>query len=202
MSYLLKISFFAALLVGIYIASASEVFGPIALDLSDVRAGDVALRRGSSAASLAVLSNDPKSSYSHLGVVCLIDGKVFVVHATPDTRKDDLVKLEPIEDFFSSKAAGAGAIYKFDAPDSIAAQVAGKALEYYESGTRFDRRFDLSSDSAVYCTELVWRSFKNAGIKLDLETRTTKTLIWREKLILYPSEFTDPKYFYPLSVKD
>lgn len=202
MSHLVKILLFAVLLGEIYFAAASEVSRPVALDFSEIRAGDVAFRRGSSAASFAVLTNDPKSNYSHLGVVCLIGSRFMVVHATPDSRNDDLVKLEPIENFYSTKNASAGAIYRFEAPDSIASLVSEQALDYFENGTKFDGDFNFANDSAVYCTELVYSAFSKAGIELDLDFRSTKTFFFGEKSILYPSEFTNPKYFYPLSVKD
>lgn len=139
--------------------------------------GDVAFRRGNGLSSYAVLAMDGSGTYSHVGVIISKDSSFYVVHEVPyegETIKDDGIKCESVYDFFLPEKAGQGAIYRVEMSDEERAKIKAFLIRQVDLGTPFDHDYDLSDDSAQYCTELVWRAFLCADIDLP-EGRLTKT---------------------------
>lgn len=121
-------------------------------DFSIIREGDVVFRRGGGVASRAVLLADAGGMYSHVGVV--VDGG-RVVHSVPEGG----VKIEALEAFFAPRAAHRGAVMRLDSVVTV------KVAHFV--GAEFDHDYDLADSMRLYCTELVWRAFHNAGVDLS-----------------------------------
>lgn len=135
-----------------------------------VRAADLLFRRGRGLLTQAVLAVESSSAYSHVGVVVVRPAGLFVVHSVPDEPPGDpgSVRAEPLETFTAPERAEALGLYRVqklagDTPRRVAALAEGAALRRLP----FDPDFDLASQDRVYCTEFVWRIFRDAG-GLDL----------------------------------
>jgi hypothetical protein len=130
-------------------------------------AGDVIFRRGRSLVSRVVLAADGGSEYSHVGLISLVDGKVWVLHAVPpeEPAEQGGVIAEPLSAFLAfDKATGAGL---FRVRDARAAAIAEKAAwSFVRAHIPFDSAFDLSTPNQLYCTEMVWRAYREAGVDL------------------------------------
>jgi hypothetical protein len=116
-----------------------------------------------------VLATDGESSFSHTGIVYVIQGEPFVVHATPGRSLADPkpVQVEPVAAFFAPASASKGAVYRLRGEDRAAgARAAAVAYRYAFEGRLFDGEFRLDSAESLYCTELVWRSYLEAGLDL------------------------------------
>lgn len=138
--------------------------GAAPLTASRAREGDVILRRRTGILSRAAQLADGDAGYSHAGIVVLIAGKHWVVHASPavDGQEGGVTVAETIEDF--ERGAKAMALYRLNPPDTIVARLAAiAAIGYALRRAPFDARFDLTEDEKLYCTELVWRAFQAAG---------------------------------------
>lgn len=121
--------------------------------------GDVVFIRARTWRSFAVRAVD--GCFSHVGLVRVAGGVPYVVHASPEGES---VRMDLAEDFFSP--ADHAALYR--PRDRRAAESASReALGYFERSTPFDRRFDISDDARLYCTELVWRAYKRVGLDLS-----------------------------------
>jgi hypothetical protein len=68
--------------------------------------------------------------------------------------------------FFSPAAAERAEVRRPDARKAAEA-ASREALGFYERRIPFDRRFDISDEKSVYCTELVWLAYKRAGLDLS-----------------------------------
>jgi hypothetical protein len=93
------------------------------------------------------------------------------VDASPDSKgRNDLVRKRPLEEFLGDPKIKELAIYRLTESglDSKGlSQLAGEAAyEIYRQKVPFDHAFDLSTEDSVYCTELVWLAFLQAGIDL------------------------------------
>ncbi|HSL84960.1 MAG TPA: YiiX/YebB-like N1pC/P60 family cysteine hydrolase [Thermoanaerobaculia bacterium] len=132
------------------------------------RPGDVVFRRGCGLVSRVVLSSDPASTFSHVGIVVAGPGGLTVVHALPPTdASGGGVVAEPLSEFLAPRAATAAALFRLRGRDArIGRRVAREALRLAEAGVPFDVRFDLATGDALYCTELVWRAYETAGVDL------------------------------------
>jgi hypothetical protein len=135
---------------------------------------DLVFRRGSSLASQLVLKADQLGVYSHIGIVVWNDNRWMVVHAVPGEHAKgvpDRVKMECIPDFFADNKANSGAIMRMELSPQLKHLIAQKAMDVFHRNTLFDHDYNLKDTTEMYCTELVWFSYKTAGI--DITNRQT-----------------------------
>jgi hypothetical protein len=129
--------------------------------------GDLLFRRGRSLVSRAVLAADGSGEYSHVGLVSVVAGRAWVIHATPPEEPDDRggVVVEPASVYLARERASAAALYR--PLDRRAAVVAERvARGFARARLPFDAAFDLRTARELYCTELVWRAYRAAGVDL------------------------------------
>lgn len=147
-----------------------------------LRDGDILFRRGKEAVSDAVLALDPRSVYSHVGIVVLHGSEPLIVHAVPAEAhgEGDAVKLEPVSRFLAADRSSGMALYRLhEAPDHTSAKIAAReALRLAQAHTPFDNAFDLDTPDQLYCTELVWHVFRKAGIDLAPKPPSNHFLLW------------------------
>jgi hypothetical protein len=133
------------------------------------KTGDLIFRRGKSFASQAVLITDQNSRYSHVGLVCLVKGKPFVIHSVPyeNGNGKDEVKCEKLESFLSFEKASRAGVYRVSGiSNSGLEKVVHWAKNAFDARVKFDEDYNLQSDDKLYCTELIWKSYRAAGIDL------------------------------------
>jgi len=129
--------------------------------------GDLIFRRGRSLVSRAVLAVDGGSEYSHVGLVSVIDGQVWVLHEVPpeEPERKGGALAEPLSMFLAPGNATAAGLYR--PADARAAAVAERAAwRFVRARIPFDSAFDLSTSGEMYCTEMAWRAYREAGIDL------------------------------------
>jgi hypothetical protein len=170
-----------------------------AVQLSD---GDVVFRRGDSFVSQIVLSADPTGQYSHVGIVITRDGVPLVVHASPAESSDtpSVTIAEPFPSFVAPEKASVYAVYRTrNVSKAIAKEAALRAAAYVRAATPFDSAFDLDSPNRVYCTELVWRSYAEAGLDLAVSGRYRLKLPLFDKEVLVPSSISASRHLEPIA---
>lgn len=156
--------------------------------IGQLRDGDIIFRRGKSAISEVVTGIDPKSTYSHVGIVVLEQAIPMVVHAVPAEApgEREAVKVEPVSRFIAVDRASGFAIYRMrDSGDnaSISHFAAMEALRLARANTPFDYAYDLDTPDKLYCTELVWRAFRKAGIDLAPAPPSKRLFLWSGRYI-------------------
>ncbi len=100
--------------------------------------------------------------YSHVGIVKIVDYAPQILHATPESK---IVTMDSPGVFLSSSEIERADVYRVS-DKNLAMKAGAKAWEWYLQKIRFDARFDLFEESAVYCTEFVWRAYTHAGLEL------------------------------------
>ena len=148
-----------------------QVVGPaFGINTDLLETGDLIFRQGRSFTSHLVLLADTQSAYSHVGLLFVDGSDILVIHAAPGESAGDSapVRVEPLMSFIDAQHASAISIRRLE--HSRARYYAKQAAEaaYFYAGVplSFDARFDLESKDQVYCTELVWRAYLEAGIDL------------------------------------
>ena len=166
------------------------------LNQLELQNGDLIFRKGRSIESRIVLLSDGDSEYSHVGLVYKHNRKTFVIHASPieEGDKDDFIRMESIEDFVSEEKAVKFALYRVAGSLINFPEIAcSYAFDCFLKKYRFDNRYDLKSNSKLYCTELIWKAYKYAGIDLVRNRLKNINLILIHKKIIMPSSIIESK---------
>jgi len=126
--------------------------------------GDIILVNGKSwrSKALTFFFRHP-GAFSHSGIVRKAGGAPFVVHASPES---DHVEMEPLEDFLSPLEIEEAAVYRLKGEKIDAERASREAWKYYLEETPFDGQFNKHDEHALYCTELIWKACRSAGIYL------------------------------------
>lgn len=176
--------------------------GTATLDLRSLQPGDVIFRRGRDAVSAVVLAADGASRFSHVGIIVPIGRLPAVVHALPDDAEhpEGRVRIEPVGTFIAPENASELAVYRLhhgsretsrETSGETAGRAARHALRYVREQRRFDNDFRLETPGELYCTELVWRAFREAGTDL-LDGRLARLrLPLRSGDFVLPSSMTE-----------
>lgn len=141
-------------------------------ELGFLRPGDIVFRKGESMFSAAALALDPQSAFSHVGIVTEADGRILIVHSALDEAPGivDTVRADVVSRFLAPDRAVAVAVYRLrdEGPEAATKSVLASriATGFASRQVRFDRAFDLETADAVYCTELIWRAYRSAGVEL------------------------------------
>jgi len=158
--------------------------------------GDLIFRRGTSIESQIVLLTDQNSEYSHIGMIYKINGKLFVIHTVPKENDADpgYIKLEPIDEFLSGGKAVRVAVYRLIQNSSEKINIANSyAYNCYIKKYCFDNNYDLVTDAQLYCTELIWKAFMQAGIDLVCNRLRNISFIITNKIMIMPSSIIESK---------
>jgi hypothetical protein len=99
------------------------------------------------------------SRYTHCGVV-FEEGGVFKV-----LEASQPVKVTPLAEFRKRSLPGTFEVRRLKEPLSAAAIEAGKTWGREQVGLNYDPHFRWD-DQTLYCSELVWKVFKKAGVEL------------------------------------
>ena len=99
------------------------------------------------------------SRYTHCGVVFEDGGTFKVLEASQP------VKVTPFSEFRKRSLPGTFQVRRLKAPLPLAAIEAGKAWGVKQVGLNYDPHFRWD-DETLYCSELVWKIFKKAGVEL------------------------------------
>ncbi len=136
-------------------------------EAADFASGDLIFRRGRSLVSRAVLAVDGGSEYSHVGLISVIAGQVWVLHTVPpeEPEQGGGALAEPLSVFLSPDNATAAGLYRAS-PLREPPLAERAAWRFVHAHIPFDSAFDISTPRELYCTELVWRAYREAGIDL------------------------------------
>ena len=130
--------------------------------IPEVNEGDIVFQTSHSSQSLAI-QLATGSKYSHMGLIILRNGKPAVYEA------EATVRYTPLDRWI---ARGSGHHYVVKRLSDAAQRLTPEALQRLESSAqRFaGRPYDLTfewSDDRMYCSELVWKVYKNAlGVEI------------------------------------
>ncbi|KAF2340492.1 YiiX family permuted papain-like enzyme [Flavobacterium tistrianum] len=102
------------------------------------------------------------SKFSHCGIIYDINGNWFVFEAVQP------VKLTPIEDWIKQGKDSKYVVKRLKDDSVLNPQVLQKMKDYSQQfdGKEYDAYFEWT-DNRIYCSELIWKIYKNAaGIEL------------------------------------
>ena len=130
--------------------------------------GDLIFREGRGAWSDLFRDFSPNiKTFSHVGLLCEIDGNLRVLHAEAnDWTGRGTVRVTTIDEFTDSSVARQWAVWRLKLSMEERNLVVKNALS--RQGVSFDVGFNLSDERSLYCTELIYVSLKQANCSLPL----------------------------------
>jgi uncharacterized protein YycO len=104
------------------------------------------------------------SKFSHCGIIYNIDGKWFVFEAVQP------VKLTPFDEWIQHGKDNKYVVKRLKNADQVLTPIVVQKMQNYSQqfdGKQYDSYFEWT-DTRIYCSELVWKIYKNAaGIELS-----------------------------------
>lgn len=173
---------------------------------SKLKDGDIILQTSQSPQCEAVRIAT-NSKFSHCGIIYNIEGKWFVFEAVQP------VKLTPFEDWIKHGKDNKYVVKRLKNADEVLNPTVVEKMKNYSQqfdGKEYDAYFEWT-DNRIYCSELVWKIYKNAaGIELSklrelkdfklTDPRVEKILKERygneiplEEKVVAPSDLADSK---------
>jgi hypothetical protein len=114
---------------------------------------------------LVRLLQENGEDFTHAGIV--VDAAIpatRVAHACP--VEPAIVRIDLLSDLLAKDEITSIAIYRPGVGKAEALKAAMIAKEYAAREIPFDVEFELANDDAIYCTELIWLSYRGAGLKI------------------------------------
>jgi len=127
----------------------------------DLRNGDIIFQTSKSSQSKAI-QLATNSRYSHMGIIYIIDGEFFVYEAVQP------VKLTRLNDWIKRGVKSHYVVKRLKDETSLTDAAFKRMIESGEKykGKSYDIYFEWSDDK-IYCSELVWKIYKEAlGIEI------------------------------------
>lgn len=147
-----------------------------------IQNGDIIFQTSRSGQSQAI-QLATKSRYSHMGIIYEIDSRFFVYEAVQPVR------LTPLEEWIDRGENGHYVVKRLKNADQIlTSETLARMKEAGEQyrGKDYDLYFEWSDDK-IYCSELVWKIYKEAaGIEIgkpeklsdfDLTSKTVREIM-------------------------
>lgn len=129
-----------------------------------VKDGDLVLRSGSDAISdLFRRVNTRDKTFSHAGIVFIENGYPFVYNCIGSA--DDpyaLLRRDSLSAYIGPESNLGYAVYRYRLRNTQLSRLHDIAVQYFKEKRTFDPRFDLGSDTALYCTEFVYKALREA----------------------------------------
>ena len=128
-----------------------------------VQSGDIVFRLGHGFMSESLRKFSLKDSrYSHAGMISVENGRPVVYHLLGGESSASVIKRESLENFWSKDEAASFAVYRTSLSEARKKSVDSLNQYYFGIKLPYDSRFDLTTDSAMYCTEYVYKVLSKA----------------------------------------
>jgi len=122
--------------------------------------GDIVVRTGLGADSYILAQMNLKDkTYSHCGIVLVEHGYPFVYHSIGgELNPDERLRRDSAYYFFSPENNLGIGIFRYNYPSERIDSLQRTVRAYYKQRPRFDMKFDLATDSCLYCAEFIYKA--------------------------------------------
>jgi hypothetical protein len=129
-----------------------------------IYSGDIVFRLGHGYISetLKNLSQEDKR-YSHAGIISMENGMPYVYHLMGSESDNATLRRDMLTDFCLPSAAQCYALYHVNKANLDRSSVDSLNKYFLSHALPFDKRFDIETDSAMYCTEYVYKILNHAS---------------------------------------
>lgn len=147
---------------------------------SKLKEGDLILRSGTDYSSEQIkdMSKEDKS-YSHGGIAHFENNQWLVYHIEPDYfLVKDKVRKELIDTFLNKAHNNGFALARYELREKETQEFINYLEQQYQKKVKFDMAFNLKTDSAMYCSEMITKGLDLATqhkLKIEIQRLTDKS---------------------------
>jgi hypothetical protein len=152
--------------------------------------GDLIFRKGTGFFSgVFSKAGDRDTPYSHVGIIFVDREHIFVIHTdASELTGKGFARIERLEDFVDKKNSIYAGLYRLKQKSQCYGnKVTELALEYVKQRIPFDRKFDLTTENELYCSELVYQAYMKAGLnitdKLDIISFRVSDQVYKKEIV-------------------
>jgi len=141
---------------GVYAAACQKINDSC---ISLLHSGDIVLRCSRDAiGQLFRRLNATDQRYSHAGIVVVEHGYPFVYHCIEDSQRPGSgMHRDSVTHFVAAARNESWGAVRYELGPAALDSMIALTLQFYRQRPAFDRRFDLSTDGQLYCTELIYK---------------------------------------------
>lgn len=158
-------------------------------ELNLIKDGDIILRQGQGFVSNLILKTlNEELPLSHVGIITTDSlGGLNVIHSVSSTLSDfDGVQIQNLKLFVKESVPNSVVIVRYHQVNNIpesAIEISKQAKIFLGQQIPFDHSFDYTDSTHFFCTELIWRVYKEVYKEELFEINPTGKLL--EKLKFY-----------------
>lgn len=166
-------------------------------ELNIIKDGDIILRQGQGFVSNLILKTlNEELPLSHVGIIAIdTTGDFSVIHSVSSTLSDfDGVQIQNLKSFVKESVPNSVVIVRYNKVDNTpetATEISKQAKIFLEQQIPFDHSFDYTDSTRFFCTELIWRVYREVFKEELFQINPTEKMI--EKLKFY--HFFNPNKF-------
>lgn len=127
--------------------------------------GDIILRHGYGFVSdLITETLSENVNVSHCAIFVKSDTSMDVIHSVSQSLSDyDGVQMQNLKKFINDSKKNSVVVVRYKFKDGDDKTLIGKRARYYlEQKIPFDNNFDYTDSTEFFCSELLWKVFKDA----------------------------------------
>ncbi len=134
-------------------------------EISSLHDGDIILRHGYGFVSdMIVETLNDSTGISHCAILTQYKGHWIVIQSVSSTLSDvDGVQWQDLNTFIRQSKKNSVVVmrYRHGKNDSDLARIGARAKYYLDKKIPFDNAFDLFDSTSFYCSEILWKVFKD-----------------------------------------
>lgn len=163
---------------------------------SQLRDGDLVVRTGNDFISLTLRQFSRQDrTYSHCGLVRIEQGRVFVYHAIGGEDNPDARLRRDSFAAFCDPAHNLGfGIFRYHFSKGEISRLDSIIGRFYRERPRFDLKFDLKTDTSLYCAEFIYKAVNRAARRRFIPTSSIGDFQYVAIDNLYLNAYCRPVY--------
>ncbi|WP_164974127.1 C40 family peptidase [Filimonas effusa] len=140
------------------------------------------------------------ATYSHCGIVSISDSNIYVYHALGgEINPDQKLKKETLGNFCDALDNLGFGVFRFPLTADQNGKLHKLLSHHYAAGLPFDMKFDLHTDTAMYCSEFVYKMLEQAsayGFRFRKDTLNGLAYVAPDRIFLHPRCSEIRRYVY------
>jgi len=153
------------------------------IDIDRFEDYDLILTKGQSIQSkLVSLLNISLEDYSHIGMISKENGKIFILHSTPDGSENNGIRYDDLQTFIDLSDACDYKVLRYKNITSDSRHKLKIEFEKYKTfSVPFDYDFNNYDHKKIYCSELILIIYNNSGFLKMIDSNYERPI--------YPKDF-------------